>query len=96
MGGDGRHVVAEPGLDLLEELDRIVEPAIDEVDRLAVEALEPGCGRLARDLGRVAHRVEYGELGIGGAVGCDHLGLLSHEQSRSFPKFHIQLLKALC
>ena len=41
LGGDGRHVVAEPGLHLLEELDRIVEPAIDEVDRLVIEALEP-------------------------------------------------------
>ena len=63
---DARHVLGEPGLHLLEQLDRIVEPAIDQIDRLAVEALEPRRRRLPGDLRRIADRIENGDLLLGG------------------------------
>src|SRR3984885_8855979 len=37
---DVRHMCGKPRSDLLEQLDRIVESAIDQIDRLAVEAFE--------------------------------------------------------
>ena len=42
-GLHARHVLGEPGLHLLEQLDRVVEPAIDQVDGLPVQRIEPAC-----------------------------------------------------
>src|SRR6516164_7085039 len=63
-GLDTRHMLREPGLDLFEQLDRIVEPAVDQVDGLAVQRVEPRCGRLLGDLWRVTDRVEDRDLGL--------------------------------
>src|ERR1700728_3142618 len=47
---DVRHMRGEPCRDLLEQLDRIVESAIDQIDRLAVEAFEARRGGFPGDL----------------------------------------------
>src|SRR5580700_5059038 len=53
---DVRHMRGKPRRNLLEKLDRIVKPAIDQVDRLAVEAFKARCRGFPRNLRRRADR----------------------------------------
>src|SRR5580704_5280390 len=64
---DVRHMRGEPRRDLLEQFDRIVEPAIDQIDRLAVEAFEARRCGFPRNLRRRTDRTQDREsLGGGG------------------------------
>ena len=51
-----RHVLGEPGVQLVDEGLGVVEQAVDEVERLALEALQARSERLAGDLRRIAAR----------------------------------------
>ncbi|MBV8512903.1 MAG: hypothetical protein JO289_22295 [Xanthobacteraceae bacterium] len=57
-------MLGKPGLHLLEQLDRIVKPAVNQVDGLAVQRIEPPCRGFLGDLGRIADRIEHGDLGL--------------------------------
>ena len=61
------HALGEPRLHLLEEDVGVVEAAIHEVDGLALERVEPGGERLARDLRGEADRVQGDDLLV-----CSH------------------------
>src|SRR5580692_11144677 len=64
---DVRHMRGKPRRNLFEKLDRIVEPAIDQIDRLAVEAFEARRRGFPRNLRWRADRTEDCEsLGGGG------------------------------
>src|ERR1700685_1773777 len=64
---DVRHMRGKPRRNLLEKLDRIVKPAIDQIDRLAVEVFEARRRGFPRNLRWRADRTEDCEsLGGGG------------------------------
>jgi hypothetical protein len=55
-------VIGKPGLYLLEQVDGVVEAAVDKINRLSVEALGPWRERFLVDLGRIADGVEHGDF----------------------------------
>ncbi len=57
-------MLGEPRLHLLEEDVGVVEAAVDQVDGLAVERVEPRRQRLARHLRGEADRVQDRELAV--------------------------------
>ncbi len=83
LRGDAGHLVGEPGHHLLQQLGRVIEAAVDQIDGLTVEPFEPGGEILLIDPWREANRVEHGQQRLSGRTlqrhGNGHHSVLSRQ-----------------